>query len=107
MSGSRYNQGKERLSLILEADKALKGLALVLEHGASKYGRGDWKKGLKWTEVMDSLTRHATQFMAGKNNDPDDKLPHIDHILANALFLSQYYHTRTGTDDRVIYLDDV
>lgn len=88
--------------MVLEADAALNGVAAVLTFGKNKYARGNWKKGLSYNCCVDSLLRHLTAFQNGENLDRESLLPHVDHILCNALFLSQMYHTRSDMDDRVI-----
>lgn len=97
--GTRYNQGKARLSLVLEAGAALKGAADVLTFGMEKYSRGNWKKGLPATEIADSLLRHLTAYLAGEDADPETGLPHVDHITVNALFLGTMAR-RPECDDR-------
>lgn len=103
--GDRYNEGKPKLSLILEARAALTGLARILERGMQKYSRGNWRRGLVQTEVADSALRHLTAYLAGEELCPESGQPHVDHFLCNALFLSEMYHTRPDLDDRV-KLDD-
>lgn len=98
--GLRYNDGKPEMSYILEARHALHGLAKVLELGAKKYSRGNWRKGLSHTSIVDSMTRHLTAYMSGENNDPETGLPHVDHVLCNALFLSEMTRTYPELDDR-------
>lgn len=109
MSGTRYNAGKPKLSLVLEARHALEGCAAVLEYGMTKYSRGNWRKGLKYTEVCDSLARHLTKFLAGEDLDIGPKgeinkdfsgLPHPYMILCNALFLAELLTTHEEMDDR-------
>lgn len=99
--GDRHNAGKPMITLVLEAPEAIKGCAKVLEFGMSKYSRGNWKRGLKYTEIADSLSRHLLDFLNGIDNDEaESNLPHVDQILCNALFLSQMFHTRKDMDDR-------
>lgn len=102
IQGLRYNDGKPELSFILEARHALTGLARVLEHGAKKYSRGNWRKGLPHTEIMDSMLRHIAAYMSGEDIDPESELPHADHILCNALFLSEIIRTHPQLDTRKI-----
>ena len=105
VGGLRYNEGKPEISMVLEARAALEGVSRVLTHGRKKYTRGNWRKGLKQTEIVDSMARHLAAFMSGETHDTGPKgsgLPHVDHILCNALFLSEMFHTRPDLDDRVI-----
>ncbi|WP_077920444.1 dATP/dGTP diphosphohydrolase domain-containing protein [Spirosoma sp. 209] len=84
--GTRHNQGKLRWTLIDFA--ALKPMVQVLMHGEGVYGTHNWKKGFKATDIIDSLLRHIYAVLGGELIDPDSKLPHVGHILANAMFLS-------------------
>lgn len=115
----RYNQGKPKWSLV--HFESLEPLVRVLEYGAHKYtiytneiddikgsevtpeqvklwglkikssGVENWKKGLDQKEILDSLTRHLFALISGEENDPESGLPHIGHIMCNALFY-QYYN---------------
>lgn len=98
--GKRYNQGKAPMSMVIEARYALEGLSQVLAFGAEKYARGNWHKGLKHTEIADSLLRHLSAYLAGEDNDPESGLPHVDHIQFNAMALAEMYRTHPELDDR-------
>lgn len=96
----RYNGGKPQWSLV-DFD-ALLPLVQVLEFGAKKYSKHNWKKGLPYTQIVDSMQRHITAILKGEDIDPESNLPHIGHVLCNAMFLSYMQQYRTDLDDRII-----
>ncbi len=109
--GLRYNQGKNRLSLV--PTSAIEGIGEVLTYGANKYtvrddkgnvlidGANNWRKGLPWLEVIDSLERHLAAFKKGEDNDVESNLLHIDHLLTNAAFLKEFYKIYPQGDNRL------
>lgn len=96
----RYNEDKLPISMMLESKEATEGLVKVLQLGATKYHRSNWLKGFPTTELVDSLMRHILAYMAGEDNDQETGLPHVDHIQANALFLSHNHHNHKDKDNR-------
>ena len=63
-------------------------------------GANNWKGGLKYTEVCESLQRHLNAFLEGEDNDNESGISHVGHILCNAMFLSYMTQLRTDLDDR-------
>lgn len=84
----RFNKGKSRWSLIHYA--SIEPLVKVLEFGAEKYSRDNWKTGLDPKEILDSLSRHLFSLIDGEEYDKESGEHHIGHILANSMFY--YYH---------------
>jgi hypothetical protein len=94
----RYNQGKPKLSMV---DPILaEATARVLEFGAKKYSRDNWRNGMAYTNVLDSMERHLAALKRGEDIDPESGESHEGHIACNCMFLLYYKATKTGTDDR-------
>lgn len=102
--GSRYNAGKLKWSLV--PFSALIPMVEVLMFGAKKYAPNNWKKGLPYTEICESLLRHTYSFLAGQNRDKESKLLEVGHILCNAVFLSWMVLFRPDLDDRSVEFPD-
>jgi len=62
----RFNEGKPQLSYPLSTRFALEGVAKVMEFGANKYSRDNWKMGLPLEATLDSLLRHLTKLLDGE-----------------------------------------
>jgi hypothetical protein len=94
----RHNASKLRWTLV-DFD-SLEGMVKVLEFGAIKYSVDNWKKGLPVKSIIDSLLRHTVSYLNGEDIDPESQLPHVDHIMCNAMFLSYMYKNRPDMDNR-------
>lgn len=70
-----------------------KGLQLVMS------GRDNWRKGLYVTKCIESLLRHVFALLRGELNDVESGLPHIGHILCNALFISYMLQNKPEFND--------
>ena len=71
--------------------EAFDSMADVLEYGAQKYERNNWRKlSPNKLAAADSLYRHVASILNGELIDEDSKLPHIGHIMCNIMFLT--YH---------------
>lgn len=93
----RHNQGKPQYSMI--DLQCLEQCAYVLEFGAKKYARGNWKLGMPTSKILDSLLRHIAAVQSGQVLDTESGLPHLGHIQANCLFLG---NNNNEQDVRVI-----
>jgi hypothetical protein len=92
------DQGKLRLDLL--PIEALSEVALILQHGAAKYGEHNWRKGTSWRRLIAAALRHIFTWLHGEDLDEESELPHLGHAVCCLLFLMTYYIERTGTDDR-------
>lgn len=98
MEGKRHNAGKLRYDLIPAT--AEREYAKVLTAGAEKYGDRNWEHGMAWSKVLASLERHLQAIKRGEDYDPETGLLHSAHVMCNAAFLTEYYFTHPGLDDR-------
>ena len=98
MPGLRHNTGKLKWSLV--DYKSLEPLVKVLEFGMEKYSADNWKRGLMTREVIESLLRHTYALLENEDNDSESGLPHVGHILANAMFLSYMINNKPEYDNR-------
>jgi hypothetical protein len=86
----RFNQNKPKWSLV--HFKSIEELPKVLDFGAKKYSRDNWKKGLDLSEILDSMQRHINEVMDGEQFDEESKLHHMGHIMCNAMFYMYHYN---------------
>lgn len=96
--GVKDNRGKSRVDLI--PFNVLLRVGHVLGFGASKYKPHNWRLGLGWSDTIGSALRHIFAFAEGENIDAESGQCHIDNAITQLIFLSEYYHTGTGIDDR-------
>jgi hypothetical protein len=79
----RYNTGKPDYSLIPMA--SLAEAAKVLEYGATKYARDNWRKPTHWSVSFACLQRHLAAWQSGEDLDPESGRNHLGHALCNIL----------------------
>lgn len=94
----RSDKGKIRYSLL--PWDVVRELVKVYEFGCGKYDKDNWKKGMSWSRVYDSLMRHLQSFWEGEELDPESGLHHLSHVIWNAVTLLWYVSHKTGIDDR-------
>ena len=87
----KYDDGKVRMDLVpLEC---VESIAKVLTYGAKKYTDNSWQDLTDfWKRYKAALLRHLTAIDKGELIDSESGLPHIDHVLCNAMFLSWGFH---------------
>ena len=88
--------GKPPLSML--PANALVAVAAVLDFGANKYGRDNWRQGFSYSRLVDAMLRHIYAFQEGEDCDPETGLNHIAHAACCALFLLHYIENAVGVD---------
>lgn len=71
----------------------------VLNSKLDKYEPGQWKHGMKWTEVLSSLKKHLLEFEKGEDYTSEGNLS-IAEVATNALILAEYFSINPAGDDR-------
>lgn len=84
---------------------ALEGVAAVLDHGATKYGAHNWKRGADWSRYYAALCRHLFAWWGGEDCDPETGASHLAHAGCCLLFLLEYERRGWGCDDRATAAD--
>lgn len=97
-SGARYDAGKIPHELI--PTHLLNSTAAVFGYGANKYAAWNWTKGMPWSKPIGCMKRHLAAIERGEDIDPESGLPHIGHLICNALMLEHYYSCYREGDDR-------
>lgn len=82
----KYKRDAGKLRMDLLPPSAIKALASVLTYGAEKYSEETWRN-VEPSRYTAALLRHITAWMGGEERDPESKLPHLYHALANVAFL--------------------
>lgn len=98
------SEGKVPLQHISDVEEGLGQMCAVLEFGATKYSRNNWRKGQPYMRVVASLLRHVMAFARGEDIDPESGQPHMGHVMCNAAFLAHF--VANHDDPRYAGLDD-
>lgn len=94
--GRKFDSGKARPSLVPPV--AMFHVIDVFEFGARKYAPDNWKiVENAETRYLDALMRHVEAYRLGEYFAKDSKLPHLAHVVANALMLMELRETVTKT----------
>mgnify|MGYP003627303419 FL=1 len=72
----------------------------VLEYGAGKYGKDNWKKGCDYSRLMDATMRHLMAWWNHEELDTESGKSHLAHAACNILFLLYFQIMGIGNDDR-------
>lgn len=101
----KYDTDKVRMDLVpLEC---VENVGKVLTYGTKKYAENTWQDLPNfWSRYKAALLRHLTAIDKGELIDPESGLPHIDHVLCNAVFLDWGYHNGKAININKKDIDD-
>jgi hypothetical protein len=89
MAGKKDDAGKPDWTLMPWVELAQ--VQDVLDHGARKYGRENWKEvSNPKARYLAALIRHFVSYASGDTSDDDSGLPHMAHVVCCALFLMHF-----------------
>ncbi len=92
-------EGKQPLEFIPMG--TLEGAANVLEHGAKKYGKRNWRlTPIKASTYQGAFLRHLTAYYEGETIDPDSGENHLSHVMANCMVMLDAALAGKLIDDR-------
>jgi hypothetical protein len=72
----------------------------VMDYGAIKYDKHNWRKGMNWTRLSSAVLRHLFAWISGEDKDPETGITHLAHAACGLLFLISYEKGQVGNDDR-------
>ncbi len=98
MQGQKFDQEKIKWHLL--PPELMEGVAMVLMHGAEKYGYRNWETGMDYSRPFSACMRHLWAWWMGEDNDKETGMPHLWHACSNICFLMTYTKRKTGRDDR-------
>ncbi len=97
MSGTKFDEGKPRISLL--SSDAILEIAKVATMGAEKYSDHNWRKGFDWSRLMDAAERHLLKYNKGNRIDEESKLSHLAHVAWNIMALLEFEINKIGNDE--------
>jgi hypothetical protein len=95
----RHNDGKPKIGLISYAFVRFAAYITQWAADSGEYKLHDWRKGMPWSEVLDSLLRHATAIADGEWIDPSSRKPHLWHVAWNCMAFCHYVEVDKGEND--------
>lgn len=85
MKGKKFDTGKLRWDLM---PTEIEDVVKVLTQGAVKYSPDNWKRVPDAPDrYFAALNRHLWARRRGKIRDKHSRMPHMAHVVCNALFL--------------------
>lgn len=91
-----------KVDLSLLPPKALYQIAHVMQYGAEKYSRNNWRsdKKVPWCRTYSSIQRHLLAWLDGEDCDPETGESHIAHAAAQCMMLLVHEREQPNMDNR-------
>jgi len=98
MKSIKYDKGKPEVAHA--PTKEIEQIIEVMDFGAAKYDRNNWRGGMEWSRYGSAALRHIFAWLRGEQNDSESGLHHLAHACCCLLFLMWYENNDVGDDDR-------
>lgn len=85
MKFEKHDSGKPRYSYL--PVEALAEVARVMEYGAQKYSKDNWKQCPEPNQYYDAALRHMVSWMLEEVKDPETGYNHLSHAIASLMIL--------------------
>jgi len=82
---AKYDAGKPRPTLV--STNLIRAVMAIREYGTAKYGSPNNWRSVEPERYRDALYRHWLAYLDGERCDPESGLPHLWHLVCNAMFL--------------------
>ena len=103
----KHNFGVNKVPLSAVPLPALMELALVMHHGAMKYGRHNYREaGVNASIYFDAAIRHLFAWFEGQDEDPDSGCHPLAHVMACCAIVIDGGWMDNLRDDRPVRLPD-
>lgn len=79
-------ESKPQFSLM--PPEVLRQVAEVFTFGVDKYSKNDWQKKCDFDFWLDKIYRHLNEYQSGNYLDKESDLPHLAHMIADAMILA-------------------
>jgi hypothetical protein len=96
--GAKHDSGKLLFGCFTQGlAPVIKGVVAVLTYGAQKYARDSWQHVPNARQrYMDACDRHLNSINMGQSHDEESGLPHIFHVVCNAMFVAWFDYNTPG-----------
>lgn len=84
--------GRGRYDLI--PTRPLKRVAVKYEQGAQEYGERNWEKGMKFSRLLNSATRHIQDYISGDRSED-----HLAAAIWNCMGVMEFEEVKPHLDD--------
>lgn len=80
--------------------EAMWEMGAAFTFGQKKYGKNNYRNGMKVSRQLAAAVRHIYQHLAGETIDPESGVTHLGHAMASLAMACYTYKNHPNMDDR-------